>query len=211
MKCRFGRGKILCLGPWQAEGDCRSRCAAERERIGACARTKIWAAGSLRMRKHPSKVFLVLFLQKKNGTLKLSRAPRLEREIVKTRLRVLTRFPKAREQKTGVEAAICPRGHAGPARSEGSFRRVKAQCAKTPLPARLRGHILPVGTWPIRQELPRATEKRRSASGAAVMRTRGGKLGWVLGCACSSGGKTVVGFPTAPGRAWGLDLGGRLG
>ena len=31
--------------------------------------SETWAAGSWRMRKHPSKVFLVLFLQKKNGTL----------------------------------------------------------------------------------------------------------------------------------------------
>ncbi len=163
MKCRFGRGKILCLGPWQAEGDCRSRCAAERERIGACARTKIWASGSLRMRKHPSKVFLVLFLQKKNGTLKLSRAPRLEREIVKTRLRVLTRFPKAREQRTARKKSV-----ARP----------------------LKGHILPVGTRPIRQELPRATasvaERKRSRSEVDTGRRIGSSLGLCLFFGCEN-------------------------
>ncbi len=90
------------------------------------------------------------------------------------RLRVLTRFPKAREK-------TCPR-------------------AKNPSPARFKGHILPVGTWPTRQELPRATA---SDSGAAVRLTRDGELGWALGCDCSLGTKTVAGFRAALGRAVG--------
>ena len=87
---------------------------------------------------------------------------------------------------------------------------------KSSSPARLRWHILPVGTWPIRQELPRATFRsrhahllsaerhRRSDSGAAVRRTRDGELGFALGrglgCACSSGSKTGYGFRAALGR-----------
>ncbi len=65
-------------------------------------------------------------------------------------------------------------------------------------PTRFKGHILPVGTRPIRQELPRATfgsrhaqlsraeRHRRSDSGAAVRLTRGGELGFALGCALAA-------------------------
>ena len=42
-----------------------------------------WAVGSFRMRQHPSKVFLVLFVHKKNSPLKPSRAPPKEDEIRK--------------------------------------------------------------------------------------------------------------------------------
>ena len=38
---------------------------------GTAAREqKIWFVGSLRMRQHPSKVFLVLFVHKENSTLR---------------------------------------------------------------------------------------------------------------------------------------------
>ena len=53
-------------------------------------------------------------------------------------------------------------------------------------------------------------KKRRSASGAAVRRTRGGESVGELGCACSSGAKTGYGFRTALGRAWGRALGWNL-
>ena len=80
-------------------------CGGARENWGLRA-NKDLGLRQLEDAKHPSKVFLVLFLQKKNGTLKLSRAPRLKREIVKTRLRVLTRFPKAREQRTARKKSV---------------------------------------------------------------------------------------------------------
>ncbi len=111
---------------------------------------------------------------------KLDRAPRLKREIVKTRLRVLTRFPKAREQR---------------------------MACKTPSPARLKGHILPVGTRPIRQDMPRATasvaERKRSRSGVDT----GQRTGSCFGLCCSSGGKTGYGFPAVLGQALGWNLG----
>ncbi len=47
----------------------------------------------------------------------------------------------------------------------------------------------------------RRAKTRRSESGAAVKRTRGGELGRALGCNCSSGAKTVAGFRAALGRA----------
>ncbi len=56
-----------------------------------------------------------------------------------------------------------------------------------------------------RDEIPsRRRQMRRSDSGAAMRRTQGKELGRALGCARSSGGKTVTGFPAVPGRVWGL-------
>ena len=71
------------------------------------------------------------------STLKLNRAPRL----------------KKRFSYFGGELNIVE-----------SRRRAKNLIpSKNPSPARLIGHILPVGTWPIRQELPRATVRSRYA------------------------------------------------
>ncbi len=57
--------------------------------------------------------------------------------------------------------------------------------------------------WRVLTRFPRRAKKRRSDSGAAVKRTRGGELGCALGCDCSLDSKTVVGFRAALGRAWG--------
>ena len=94
------------------------------------------------------------------------RAPRLKREIVKMRWRVLTGFPKAREKRVVRKNSV----------------------------ARLLERAYSAG-WhlPIRQELPRATVRsrpghlsgaerhRRSESGAAVRRTRGRRTGLCFG------------------------------
>ncbi|WP_297829353.1 hypothetical protein [uncultured Rikenella sp.] len=135
-------------------------CGGARENWGLRA-NKDLGLRQLEDAKHPSKVFLVLFLQKKNGTLKLSRAPRLKREIVKTRLRVLTRFPKAREQRTARKKSVA-----------------------RPLKEGFRSFC----DSKIEMKSQRATGMWRSGSGAAVRPTRGGKLGRALVFACSSGG-----------------------
>ncbi len=56
-----------------------------------------------------------------------------------------------RKSLLGLLQSIAHRGHAGPGRPEAS------SLSSDKPPVCLRGHILPIGGEPIRQELPRAT------------------------------------------------------
>ncbi len=100
------------------------------------------------------------------------------------RLRVLTRFPQAREQSS-------PYAQKSVARP-------------------LKWHILPVGTWPIRQELPRATavaERKRSRSEADTGRRTGASCGLCL----FFGLENRLRFSSRAGPSMGLRFGQWIG
>ncbi len=127
---RKRRATVFGRRPEQTSGMCKWLCASPffvGGRVGCFIRALSallsGAVGSFRMRKHPSKVFLVLFVHKKNSTSggsdQIARR-RLKREIVKMRWRILTRFSQAREQWIEPRLPLAHRGHAGPARLERS-------------------------------------------------------------------------------------------